>query len=174
MDNYLGGTSTPSSPDTIGDMEFNPTDSGGKSGFDLLPDGTYDIEVLEAEERTSAKGNEMIALTIQASHPEGYPVRIWDYLVSVSAAVFKIEQFCAAAGLEDKFKAGRLLGDDCVGKKLRAKIEIESGRDNYSDRNSIKEYVASGVSRPSGISTQPAESAAPSTPKPIAEEEIPF
>ena len=77
----------------------------------------------------------MIALTIQANHPEGYPVRIWDYLVSVPAAVFKIEQF-AAAGLVDKFKAGRLLADDCVGKKLRAKIEIEAGRDNYSDRNS--------------------------------------
>ena len=150
---------------------FNPTDSSGKSGFELLPDGTYDIEVIEADERTSQKGNEMIALTIQANHPEGYPVRIWDYLVSVPAAVFKIEQFCAAAGLVDKFKAGRLLADDCVGKKLRAKIEIEAGRDNYSDRNSIKEYVASGVSQPSGIATQPS---AASTPKPIAEEEIPF
>lgn len=153
-------------------MEFNPTDSSGNSSFELLPDGTYDIEVVEADERTSQKGNEMIALTIQATHPnKEYPVRIWDYLVSVPGAVFKIEQFCSAAGLTDKFKAGRLLSDDCVGKKLRAKIEIEAGRDNYPDRNSIKEYVVSGATRPSGISTQPVETTAP---KPIAEEEIPF
>lgn len=152
-------------------MEFNPTDSSGRSSFELLPEGTYDIEVIEAEERTSQKGNEMIALTIQAKHPEGYPVRIWDYLVSVPAAVFKIEQFCTAAGLQDKFKAGRLMADDCVGKHLRAKIEIESGRDNYADRNSIQEYVATDENQRSGIATQPAAKTAP---KPIAEEEIPF
>ena len=151
-------------------MEFNPSDAGQSSGYELLPEGTYDIEVIDAEERTSQKGNEMIARTLQAQHPDGYSVRIWDYLVSVAAATFKIEQFCAAAGLQDKFKAGRLLADDCVGKKLSAKIEIESGRDNYSDRNSIREYVTSG-STAKGIATQPGTT---ETPKPIAEEEIPF
>ncbi|MEE2908280.1 MAG: DUF669 domain-containing protein [Planctomycetota bacterium] len=152
-------------------MEFNPSDAGNSSGFELLPEGTYDIEVIDAEERTSQKGNEMIALTLQAQHPEGYPVRIWDYLVSVAAATFKIEQFCNAAGLQQKFKAGRLLADDCIGKKIQAKIEIESGRENYSDRNSIREYVATGSAATAGIATQPAATQAP---KPIAEEEIPF
>ena len=151
-------------------MEFNPSDAGQSSGFELLPEGTYDIEVIDAEERTSQKGNEMIALTLQAQHPDGYPVRIWDYLVSVAAATFKIEQFCAAAGLQDKFKAGRLLAEDCVGKKVSAKIEIEAGRENYSDRNSIREYVAGGT-QAKGIATQPGTQEAP---KPIAEEEIPF
>ena len=156
-------------------MEFNPTDAGNSSGFDLLPEGTYEIEVIEAEEQTSKKGNEMIALTLQAQHPDGYPVRIWDYLVSVAAATFKIEQFCNAAGLTEKFKAGRLLADDCRGCKVTAKVEIESGRDNYADRNSIREYVAagSGEKQPAGIATQPAAATAP-PPKPINEEEIPF
>ena len=151
-------------------MEFNPSDAGQSSGFELLPEGTYDIEVIDAEERTSQKGNEMIALTLQAQHPDGYPVRIWDYLVSVAAATFKIEQFCGAAGLQEKFKAGRLLADDCVGKKVSAKIEIESGRDNFSDRNSIREYVTAGATA-KGIATQPGTA---ESPKPIAEEESPF
>ncbi|MCH2134148.1 MAG: DUF669 domain-containing protein [Phycisphaerales bacterium] len=153
-------------------MDFNPADSGNSSSFELLPEGTYDIEVIDAEERTSQKGNEMIALTLQANHPDGYTVRVWDYLVSVAAATFKIEQFCNAAGLTEQFKAGRLTADNCIGKKLRAKIEIEAGRENYSDRNSIQEYVTGGAS-PKGIATQPAGSSE-STPKPIAEEEIPF
>tara|TARA_Y100000589_G_C27133053_1_gene621405 strand:- start:257 stop:733 length:477 start_codon:yes stop_codon:yes gene_type:complete len=157
----------------ISPMEFNPTDAGNSSGFDLLPEGTYEIEVIEAEEQTSKKGNEMIALTLQAQHPDGYPVRIWDYLVSVAAATFKIEQFCNAAGLAEKFKAGRLMADDCRGCKVTARVEIESGRDNYSDRNSIREYVLAGAGeKKPGISTQPgAETPAP---KPINEEEIPF
>ena len=158
-------------------MQFNPTDAGNSSGFDLLPEGTYEIEVVEAEEQTSKKGNEMIALTLQAQHPDGYPVRIWDYLVSVAAATFKIEQFCNAAGLTEKFKAGRLLADDCRGCKVTARIEIESGRDNYSDRNSIREYVAGGAAekQPAGIATQPAATAAAApAPKPIDEGEIPF
>jgi hypothetical protein len=149
-------------------MEFNPTDASQSSGFELLPEGTYDLEVIDAEERTSQKGNEMIALTLQAQHPDGYPIRIWDYLVSVAAATFKIEQFCTAASLTEKFKSGRLLAEDCIGKKVRAKIEIEAGRDNYSDRNSIREYVSDSSSP--GIATQPAAAA----PAPIAEEEIPF
>ena len=70
---------------------------------------------------------------------------------------------------------GRLLADDCRGCKVTARVEIESGRDNYSDRNSIREYVAGGAGekQPAGIATQPAAAAAPA-PKPIDEGEIPF
>ncbi len=52
-------------------MEFNPQDAGDRGAFTLLPEGLYDIEVVEAEERTSQKGNQMIALTIEARHPDG-------------------------------------------------------------------------------------------------------
>ena len=50
-------------------MEFNPTDAGDRGGFSLLPEGLYDIEVVEAEERSSKSGNQMIALTIEVRHP---------------------------------------------------------------------------------------------------------
>ncbi len=155
-------------------MEFNPSDGAPKSGFDLLPAGEYDIEVIEAEERTSQKGNQMIALTLLAKHPDGYDARVWDYLVSTTAAVFKIKMFCDATGLESQFQGGRLTAEECVGRKGRAKITVEEGRDGFSDRNSVAEYL-DGQSSPkpaAGIETMPSE--ANSQPAPVTDEQIPF
>jgi hypothetical protein len=160
---------------SIGAMEFNPSDGTPKSGFDLLPDGEYDIEVIEAEERTSQKGNQMIALTLQARHPDGYDSRVWDYLVSTAAAVFKIKMFCEATGLESQFQSGRLTAEECVGRKSRARITIEEGREGFSDRNSVAEYVASDGSA-GGIATMPSDTPAEATSQPAAvtDEQIPF
>lgn len=161
------------------DMEFNPEDGARRSGFELLPAGIYDIEVLEAEERVSQKGNQMVALTLTASHPEGYESRVWDYLVSTPAAVFKIRMFCEAADLMKQFDSGRLQATDCIGRRLAARIGVEPGRDGYSDRNTIIDYQAPGTKTPAGISTRPEteESAVAATvpaPAPITDDEIPF
>jgi hypothetical protein len=165
---------------TIDAMEFNPSDSAPRSGFELLPAGEYDVEVIEAEERTSQKGNQMIALTLQTRHPDGYDSRVWDFLVSVPAAVFKIKMFCEAAGLQKQFEGGRLTAEDCVGGKAVATIIIEDGREGFSDRNSIQEYRTGGGTAIGGISTQPAATShataevTASTPLPVTEEDIPF
>jgi len=158
----------------IAPMEFNPGDGTPKSGFDLLPAGEYDIEVIEAEERTSQKGNQMIALTLQAKHPDGYDARVWDYLVSVPAADFKIKMFCEATGLESKFQEGRLTAEECVGRTSRAKITIDEGRDGFSDRNGVAEYLSGSGGQPvaRGIETMPA--GADSQPAPVTDEQIPF
>jgi hypothetical protein len=160
-------------------MEFNPTDAGDKGSFSLLPEGLYDIEVVDAEERSSKKGNAMIALTLEVRHPDGYPSRVWDYLVSTPAAVFKIKQFCDAAGLTAEFMAGTLTEAHCRNRKLKAKIFVDGGRDGYQDRNSIKEYVPT-ASSPGGIATMPEHAMSPgdmdnAVPTPaVTDEEIPF
>jgi len=158
-------------------MEFNPTDAGDRSGFSLLPEGLYDIEVVEAEERSSKNGNQMIALTLEVRHPDGYPSRVWDYLVSTPAAVFKIKQFCDAAGLTGEFASGTLTEAHCRNRRLKAKIFVEAGREGYQDRNAIREYLPTAT--PSGgIATMPEHAMsgggeAPQTTA-VTDEEIPF
>lgn len=154
-------------------MEFNPEDGSARGSFQLLPVGDYDIEVIEAEERTSQKGNQMIALTLQARHPDGYDARVWDYLVSTPAAVFKIRMFCEAAGLEKQFESGRLTAKDCLGAKTKARIIVEDGRDGFSDRNSVAEYVTRTDSPSGGIATQPVTTQDAHVPQ-IGEDQIPF
>jgi len=160
-------------------MEFNPQDAGDRAAFTLLPEGIYDIEIVEAEEQTSKKGNQMIVLTVEARHPDGYPSRVWDYLVSTPGAVFKIKNFCDAAGLTGQFESGRLTTQDCQGSRLKAKIFVESGRDGYQDRNAIREYLAADAAvQPAGIATMPdaVNGGEPPAAQPavVSEDEIPF
>ena len=160
-------------------MEFNPSDGSQRASFELLPEGTYDAEVIEAEERTSQKGNDMIALTLQVAHPEGYEARVWDYLVSVPAAVFKIRMFCEAAGLDKQYQSGRLTAKECIGKNVSARIGIEEGRDGFGDRNTIYECVTGGSPKPAGIATMPESNAAEKSSEPpmapvVNDDEIPF
>ena len=71
----------------------------GAAAPTTLPDGVYALKVRDAEEQTSAKGNKMIVVFMEATDSEGRVVNLRDYLVSTPRAVFKIEQFCKAAGL---------------------------------------------------------------------------
>ena len=114
----------------------------------------------------------MIALTLQARHPDGYDARVWDYLVSVAAAVFKIKMFCDATGLEKAYESGRLTAEDCVGKRAKAKIMVEGGRDGFGDRNSISEYLVDD-GKPKGIATMPTPEP-DVAPVPVTDSEIPF
>ncbi|MDP6986924.1 MAG: DUF669 domain-containing protein [Phycisphaerales bacterium] len=152
-------------------MEFNPEDGASRSGFELLPAGEYDIEVIESEERTSQKGNQMIALTLQTKHPDGYDSRVWDYLVSVPAAVFKIKMFCDATGLTSRFEAGKLTAEDCLGKRAKARITVEEGREGFGDRNSVAEYLGGGGGEPQG---EPQTAAKATAPAPVGDSDIPF
>ena len=148
-------------------MDFNPADANGVQEASLLPDGEYRLTVVEAEETVSAKGNQMIALTLSGEGQSVRNDRIFEYLVSTRRAVFRIEQFCASAGLEKEFASGHLTADQCKGRIVRAIVNTEKGRDGYGDKNRVAEYLP--ISK--GISTAPAAAAAHA---PINEADIPF
>lgn len=124
-------------------MDFNPTDAVEQpSGPKLLDPGTYELVVREAEERVSSKGNPMIALELEPVGHQGVLIR--EYLVATQSAMFRIKNFCEAAGLTEKFEAGRLSEDDCRGSKVRARLTVEEGTDGYSDKNRVEEYLKLG------------------------------
>lgn len=52
-------------------MRFEPKSEDQLKAEFLLPDGEYDFTVTEAEEKQSAKGNDMIALKLTAYTPDG-------------------------------------------------------------------------------------------------------
>lgn len=118
-------------------MDFNPNDAT-ESKPKLLPEGEYDLDVREAEERISSKGNPMIALELVPAGDDK-PV-IKEFLVATPTAMFKIEQFCNAAGLADKYQTGRLTEADCRDVRVRAKVVIEDGGD-FADKNRVAEFV---------------------------------
>lgn len=126
-----------------------------------IPAGNYEFIVANAEEKESKAGNPMINLEMLISAPgRETPVKVYDCLVFTDAALFKVEQFCKATGLDDKFKIDDngntdvdLSDFDCVNRQGTARFE----NDAVSGYLRVRYYI--NANRNSGYQ------ASPSTPR---------
>lgn len=158
-------------------MDFDPNALSEGDGPSLLEPGVYEMTVTEAEERTSSKGNPMIAIVLEPVDQPGRRVRAW--LVATPAALFKVKEFCDAAGLTEKFDGGRLGEDDCRGVRVRAEISVEEGTGGFSDANRVEHFLPPKQGIPTGGAAAGGggggadDHAAPAH-QPISEDDIPF
>lgn len=106
----------------------------------LLPEGIYPFEVLEAQEKKSKKGNDMIELKLRVFAGER-TVQLLDWIME--AMSFKLYNFCDYTGLKQQYESGALRGTDCIGRTGYCKIIIQDDKTGeYPSRNSVKDYVA--------------------------------
>ncbi len=142
-------------------MRFDPKSEEECKNFALLDPGDYSLVVIEAENKTSKAGNDMIELVLEY---QGEPrCRIWDYLLSTTNTMYKLRHFCEAAGFMDKYEDGSLVAADCIGAMVVGCVKIAKGKGEYSDKNSIADYRAP--------TTQTAIAGAH---QPVPEDDIPF
>lgn len=107
---------------------------------DLISPGTYDFEVIDAQDATSKNGNEMIKLQVRIALPDGRFKIVFDYLLE--ALAYKLGHFCEATGLEKKYQSGEFEAYDCIGKKGRLKIAIQVDKSGtYADKSVISDYL---------------------------------
>ena len=106
--------------------------------YPVLKPGTYAFEVKNAEHTTSSTGNWMWKLTLQFEQENGPDVTVFDYLVENDKNMWKFNSFldCLGSNLEDTNKLA-----DCIGEVGKASVEIEEGKNGYSDRNRVKRYL---------------------------------
>lgn len=110
----------------------------------LLPKGIYDFNVIEATEKLSKAGNEMIVIKIMVWDKKGKERNITDYLLE--AMEFKLRHFCEVTGLIDKYNNDELTDMDCLNKSGKVLINIKKGKEKpdggfYEDKNSVEDYV---------------------------------
>lgn len=105
-------------------------------GF-TVPNGAYPFTVLNASLQESKAGNEMISLELEVNVGERY-IKVFDRLVFTDKALGFIKRFCEATGLEDKWEAGSLEAEDCIG--AEGLVQIEKG-DQYME---VAYYLAPG------------------------------
>ena len=120
-------------------MKFQPKTEKELQEALVVEPGIYDFEVVNAIEKQSKSGNDMIELKLKIFVGEGARI-ISDYLLESMA--FKLRHFCEAVGLLDKYENGTLSAFDCAG--VAGKLELVIQRDksgSYPDRNSVKDYV---------------------------------
>lgn len=110
----------------------------------LLKKGEYNFKVIDAKERISNSGNEMIVLTLKIENRI-----LTDYLLE--AFDFKIRHFAYGAGLQKAYENGELTADDCINKtglcivgEQPEKYDANSGK-TYSAKNVVSDYCVGEV-----------------------------
>lgn len=120
-------------------MKFAPKSKEELKRMNLLAPGWYDFEVMAAVDKTSKAGNEMIEAKLRVFRPNGGEAHIFDYLME--AMPDKLYDFCESVGLVDKYQAGTLSADDCVGRAAKVKIAVDDKNDDYPAKNVAKGYA---------------------------------
>lgn len=161
-------------------------DSGSNS-LEALPDGDYELKVLEAEEKQSQSGKTMFAIKCQVQGGASANRLVWDNLVvspDNATALGIFFRKMAAMGLTkesffDREPTSAQIEQALIGRAFRG--QIGSRTYNGQKRNEIKNYYpssATAAAAPAPIqatSTAPAPAAAPApAPAPSAAPAAPF
>lgn len=134
-------------------MKFTPKTEEqlkAENSYPVFPEGEYGYEVIKAEDKTSAKGNEMIVLTLRVFGPHDKTTLVNDYLLE--AMEFKLRHFCVSTGLGGAYEAGTLTAGSCHGRSGKVYLDIQpekQGTDKegnpktFPPKNVVKDYVVS-------------------------------
>jgi len=106
----------------------------------LLPEGIFDFEIMDAKEKVSKSGNDMIELKLAIWEGESISCYLFDYLLE--SVAYKLRHCAEACGLLEQYEAGTLQAGKLIGKTGRVKISIQKDKtDQYPDKNNIKDYL---------------------------------
>ena len=120
-------------------MGIKHTYSGEDQKFDVLDAGTYPATIIEAIEKVSKNGNDMIEIVFETEGGH----RIYDYLVFTEKTAFKVDAFLSAIGkAPEKGQEVELVADELVGVELNIEVEIEPANGPYEAKNRVAQYVA--------------------------------
>jgi hypothetical protein len=121
---------------------------------DFVDPGDYQVEVIDAIETVSKTGHEMIELKLRTS-PGSY---LYDFLVFIPNAFWKIDSFRAATGeVVSPEEDVEITADDLIGRNGKARLSVEEY--NGKKRNKVTAWLPD---KP-GESASPKSAAKPAT-----------
>jgi hypothetical protein len=122
-------------------MRFTPKTEDQIQAESLFPDGEYDFQCIDAVDKVSQSGNEMIAVKLQVYSDDGRQTFVNDYLME--KMLYKLLRFCQWGNLAAKYEAGELTADDCIGVSGRVLLKKEE-QEGYKPKNAVKNYAKRG------------------------------
>jgi hypothetical protein len=137
---------------------------------DHVEPGDYEVEVVDAVESLSKSGREMIELKLKTSAGS----YLYDFLVFIPNAFWKIDSFRAATGEHvTPDEETEITADDLIGRTGTVRLTIEEY--NGKKRNKVVAWLTPKPGRmPGAKSTPAAKPATQSQPKSIEDDDIPF
>ena len=118
--------------------------------FSPLPAGVYEAEVEKIETRTSIKGDEYLAITLNVIEDGAVGRKIFDnfHLWNSNSKAVEISQ----RRMSSLFKAAGFptMGptDDLFGKQVKVKVKVRDADNGYDAQNEVKAYLTSNSPRP--------------------------
>jgi hypothetical protein len=120
-------------------MNFKPRSEAEIIATSIWPAGIYTFTIIEAEEKKSLHGNNMIEIELEISRKDGAKRKIRDWLLPQRPQ--KLLRACRTCGLSEQYGQGVLSDDDFLERsgKLRLGIKRETGE--YPRRNVVLDYL---------------------------------
>ena len=151
-------------------MQFDPKTETQLDEAQMIPKGaTCDFEVVQAADKRSKAGNDMIEVKLRVWHSER-DYLMHDYLMP--SVAHKLLHFCEATGLTQHYAAGDLAAAHCVGRTGILIVGVEAAKDSYPARNKVADYQG----HRSGGKPVTIGATKPAAPKaaPAADDDVPF
>lgn len=137
------------------DYEVVSEEEAMQERFQILKEGEYDGYIELSEDKVSQNsGNQMMEMTLTLFDSEGKSHQIKDYLVFTKKMMWKVIHCAESAGLSEEYKLKKFCSETVKGKRIRAKIGIESGKlipdeklngkpygSKYPDKNKVEDYI---------------------------------
>lgn len=129
-------------------MRVEPKSEAEIQAMNLRQIGEYDFLVVDATDKLSAKGNEMVELKVQMEDSDGRNFTVFDYLVSIDSMAYKVRHFAETTGLIPQYEKGDMAAEYMVGRTGRCKLGVQPAKGAYPSKNIISDYVGTGAAEP--------------------------
>lgn len=120
-------------------MNFDPNEANEV----MLPEAWYDAEILEAKDKKSSAGNDMMEV-LYAVYASASPEHVYDYFVQGNqSSMSRMKKFCFALGLEAQFNKGAITPDMVKGKPIKLFIKTQKPKEGsqYGPKNVASKYA---------------------------------
>ncbi|MEI6676247.1 MAG: hypothetical protein WCO57_13830 [Verrucomicrobiota bacterium] len=136
---------------------------------DHVEPGDYEVEIVDAVETLSKSGHEMIELKLKTSAGS----YLYDFLVFIPNAYWKIDSFRAATGeAVTPDEETEIMADELIGRTGTARLVIEEY--NGKKRNKVVAWLTPKPGRTPAKFAPIAKPATQFQPKSIEDDDIPF
>ena len=130
--------------------DVTPDTGAGGGNYDPIPEGEYTLQALEAEEKTTAKGDgKYIKVKFEVTKGEHESRLLWQNFNIVNPnekaeliGRAQLSAWATACGRPDADDTDKLLE-----RPFRASVVIEKGSNGYADSNKIKTFLFESESK---------------------------
>jgi hypothetical protein len=124
-------------------MNYTPETEEQLAEEDLLPEGIYDFQIIDSDDRPSKKGNDMFTLKLCVYDVDGNERHIFDYIaMGNSFGERKLRHAAVACGLLDVYSSGNLSRFDFLNASGKVKLKQQKGTDDFPlPKNVVLDYI---------------------------------